>query len=313
MIKEVIKKNLLLNILYRLFNEFKTYIKIINGNFTYNTGQRNSEGEIEKSIAYVEKLINWYNQVVPLEDNFLNDKKVLEIGPGDSFSIAMRFLQLGAKEVTCIDKFYCNRDISFEKKLYLEIEKKYDTSILENGIIPTSKLKYEFGKGIENSNKDNYYDFICSMAVLEHIYEIDKAIDSMDRMLKINGTMAHRIDLRDHGMFSEYNHPLTFLTINEFIYKSFSYHSNNPNRKLIDYYKEKFKDLGNYEYKILITRVKDRNLDIFKENIKFNIDYNKSDIDFLEEIIGDFIDKFKKLSEEELLITGIFLVAKKIK
>ena len=311
-----IKKILICNIIYRILKEWRVYRSLKRKNYHFATGQRNRDTNIQDSLDYVQKVLLWYQQAMQVLNNDINvvGKKILEIGPGDSFAVALRFLQMGADEVVCIDKFYCERDKGYETVLYKELEHKYHSTCLKDGLLPQDRFTYKYGKGIEQySNMQNYFNLIVSMAVLEHIYEIDAAINAMDRMLQVGGVMAHRVDLRDHGMFSDFHHPLTFLTIHEFIYKRFSYHSGNPNRKLINWYKKKFATLGNYEYKILVTRVKNRNLEIFKEEIEYNTDYDDDDVDFISIIRNDLIYDFKNLSNEELLTTGVFIVAKKVK
>ena len=310
MIKKLIKQYIWLNILYRLVKEMSVCIKIKNKNFFFKTGQRNQKGDLEKSVIFYDRVVVWYNQIVPIEHGFLQNKKVLEVGPGDSLAMALRFLQFGAQEVTCVDKFYCERDEEFEQSLYMAIESKYSSSFLRDGKLPHDKIAYNYGRGIEELDKKDYYDFICSISVLEHIYDIDRAIDSMDKMLVVGGVMAHRIDLRDHAMF-EYHHPLTFLTIHESLYKSFSYCSNNPNRRRINYYQNKMKTMGNYEYQIFVTAVNNKNLHTFKEKVILGVDYDICDVELIDNIRDNLSQDFKTLTDEELLITDIFLYATK--
>ena len=68
------------------------------------------------------------------------------------------------------------------------------------------EIKHTHGYGIDdalNLFKKGSFDLIISRAVLEHIYYIEKAFNVMDVLLKSGGIMIHKIDFRDHGMFSE--------------------------------------------------------------------------------------------------------------
>ena len=63
---------------------------------------------------------------------------------------------------------------------------------------------------IENlfSLEDNSVDLITSNSLLEHVRDLDRALDECRRVLKPGGYMLHFIDLRDHRNF---NRPFTFL------------------------------------------------------------------------------------------------------
>ena len=135
----------------------------------------------------------------------------------------------------------------------------------------------------------------------------------MDKLLVSGGYMLHKIDLRDHGLFTSGGlHPLTFLTISDSIYKLMSYDSGKPNRKLINYYKEKLDEL-NYDTKILITHILGVKNEIIphKNKIEFGIDYSDKTNSLLSEIRMKLQDKFKNITDEELMVSGIFIIARK--
>jgi hypothetical protein len=43
--------------------------------------------------------------------DMLQDKRVLEIGPGGNAGVALKFLLAGAKQVVCLDKFYSKMEL----------------------------------------------------------------------------------------------------------------------------------------------------------------------------------------------------------
>ncbi|MBM3572618.1 MAG: class I SAM-dependent methyltransferase, partial [Alphaproteobacteria bacterium] len=78
---------------------------------------------------------------------------------------------------------------------------------------------------------------IVSRAVLEHLYDPLAALDDMAQALAPGGILIHRIDFRDHGMFTGH-HPLTFLTLPGALYGAMSRNSGRPNRVLIPGYRD---------------------------------------------------------------------------
>ena len=68
--------------------------------------------------------------------------------------------------------------------------------------------------------------------MLEHLYDPLAALDDMAAALTPGGTLIHRIDFRDHGMFAGH-HPLTFLTIPDALYRAMTRGSGRPNRLLL--------------------------------------------------------------------------------
>lgn len=125
--------------------------------------------------------------------------------------------------------------------------------------------------------------------------------------------MIHKIDLRDHGLFSSKGfHPLTHLTIPESLYRLMTYDSGKPNRKLINYYRQKMIDLG-YDAKILISHIVSSEGEILphKEAVIYGIDYFDYTISLIKNIRPHLMDEFKNMRDDELMVDGIFLTAKK--
>jgi hypothetical protein len=92
--------------------------------------------------------------------------------------------------------------------------------------------------------------------------------------------------------------------------------SGKPNRKLMSYYRDVMSELG-YVSKILITDiigvgdVGKGNLHPHKEEIELGVDYGNSSLSLVREIRPKLASKFRALGDEELLVDGIFLIAKK--
>jgi hypothetical protein len=147
--------------------------------------------------------------------------------------------------------------------------------------------------------------------VLEEIYDLDPTFAAMDALLVRGGRLIHVIDLSDYGMFRNQGmHPLTFLTISEAVYKRMASDSGLPNRKRLGYYLEKMRQLG-FQSKLFITSVlPGGRLEPAAEYApgKFKSDASSR---MISAVRNRLASEFKNLDEEELLIDGVLLVARK--
>ena len=325
-LKKIIKKSKTFIILYHILDNWLTKRKFKAGKVEANKGTTHSNKDLSISLAYINEVFNDYLKYSDISIDTLHNKKILEIGPGDNLGVALKFLIAGAKKVISLDKFFSIRDTEQEANIYQALrenlndnEKQIFDEIIkfDNKIeINSEKLSYVYGTGIEEAEnvlEPESFDFIISRAVFEHLYDTDIAFSIMDKLLVSGGYMLHKIDLRDHGLFTSGGlHPLTFLTISDSIYKLMSYDSGKPNRKLINYYKEKLDEL-NYDTKILITHILGVKNEIIphKNKIEFGIDYSDKTNSLLSEIRMKLQDKFKNITDEELMVSGIFIIARK--
>jgi len=187
---------------------------------------------------------------------------------------------------------------------------------LDEGVVGNAqKLLHVYGTGIEEAEKifkPESFDFIVSRAVLEHLYDTDAAFSAMNRLLIPGGYMIHKIDFRDHGLFSDKHHPLTFLSIPTSIYKLMSYDSGKPNRRLINYYRQKMIELA-YDTKLFITAIVGSESEILphKQVVTFGVDYFDSTVSLLNQIRPRLQTEFREMSDEDLMVSGIFLAARK--
>ncbi len=283
---------------------------------------------LSESLDYINTVFNDYLKYSGIAIEGLPNKKILEIGPGDNLGVALMFLASGAAQVVSLDKFFSKRDAEQERKIYQELRlqlNNYSRQFFDMAInldckieIKSDKLRYIYGHGIEEA--DNFlekesFDFIVSLAVLEEIYDydIDAAFIVMDSVLIPGGLMIHNIDFRDYGIFSRGGmHPLTFLTIPDYIYRLMTKNSRKPNRRLINYYRQKMIDLR-YDTKLFVTHIVGRKEEVLppKERIELNVDYSEATISLLNKIRPKLSNRFKDLSDEELMVAGVFLIARK--
>lgn len=314
-------------VLFKIYDNSRLRGQFASGSIETSFGSTHIEKNIAESLTYIEHQFNEYVTYSALAPGELAGKRVLELGSGDSLGVALRFLAAGVSSVVCLDKFYAKRDSFHQTEIYKALRKtlpeeqkrRFDSAIdFERGSqINGQKLKSLHGVTIEEVSEDlerNYhsFDLIVSCAVLEEIYDPEPAFLAMDRLLAPGGYLLHKIDLGDYGIFRDQGmHPLTFLTIAEPIYRLMASDSALPNRKRIGYYREKIKSLG-YEAQFFVTSIiGDGQLRRYKEGIAVDVDYSGATLAFVRNIRSRLSREFRQMPDEDLIVDGIFLVARK--
>ncbi|HEX5734106.1 MAG TPA: methyltransferase domain-containing protein [Blastocatellia bacterium] len=326
-VKKLSKRSKTLVIAQNLINNWRVSRRVSSGNIETSYGSSHSHiSDLSDSVAYINSTYEDYLRYAELSPGAIRGKRVLEIGHGDNLGVALRFLAAGAAEVVCLDKFYSKRDPERQREIYLalraeldgEARRRFDEVIdlTSSTEIISDRLKSVYGTGIEDAvylfGADSF-DLIISRAVLQSIQEIDAALASMERLLAGGGAMAHKIDLRDLGMFTCGGmHPLTFLTIQDSLYRRMTSATDKSNRRLAGYYSKKIAEVG-LESKIFITEIVGQSEEIIphKEKIVPGVDYSDASLALINEIRPRLNAKFKHLPDEELLVSSIFLVAGK--
>ena len=282
--------------------------------------------KIDESIRYIETVFTEYLSYSGMRPNELEGKRVLEVGPGDNFGVALRFLSCGASQVICLDRFKPQRVTSQEREIYRalrdrlpENEKcRYDKAIdLTCGIqFNQEKLEIVYGVSIEDAGErydPQSFDLIVSRAVLMEIPEPDKAFEVMDRLLVPGGFSLHKVaPLCDYMMFRQHGyHPLEFLTVPDFLYRRMVADSGKPNRRLRSYYQSQFAP-PRYEavfHTVALLGAKTGSKSNFgKTGIG---DLNRARR-LLGEIHPRLPQKYLALPEEDLLVEDLFIVARKV-
>src|SRR5215210_2874380 len=324
-IKKIAAQSKTLIIVHRIFDNWRRRRAFKAGNTVSAYGSTHEFWSLDKSVSYVEKVYREYLEYSGLNAEAFRGSRILEVGPGDNFGVALKFLAAGAAKVVCLDKFFSERNVDQQTRIYQELRKQlsagearvFDECIkLDNGIdLNPERLHYIYGHGVEEADQildPGSFDFILSRAVIHNVYEIDRGFEAMDRLLAPGGYMLHKIDLSDENMFSSRGmHPLTFLTIPERIYHLMASDSGKPNRKLIGDYRQQMVKRG-YDTKILITTVLGVGpLAPHKEKIEHGVDYGNRTLSLINEIRPKLAPPYRDRSNDELATTGIFLIATK--
>lgn len=223
------------------------------------SGTRHLNYQTQESISYIENVFNDY-KVYGSISHFRG--RVAEIGPGDNAGVAMLIRKDGADKVDLIDRFHSVRDRKHQEGIYRALSERHQL----NDLRKTKDWDEDHLEGIKwfkgVSAEEHFaesglrYDYIISRAVFEHLYDPLTTLGNMIKSLEPQGKIIHKIDLRDHGLFSSYGHELSFLSIPEFFYRRMVRNSGRPNRILAPDYVRFLEAMADrIEYKVYATRL----------------------------------------------------------
>lgn len=130
---------------------------------SHSTGLNEKETEINKVILFYKKYVDF------------TGKKVLELGPGQTYQVAEEIAKLGA-DITIVD-----------------IDRYLDEKILKS-----KNIEYVIYDGSVLPFSDDSFDLVISYTVYEHIRFPKTTVSDTYRVLKKGGELVHCIDLGDH-------------------------------------------------------------------------------------------------------------------
>jgi SAM-dependent methyltransferase len=284
------------------------------------------ESQISAEVKKIRDIYEQYLRYSRWSSATVAGKRVLELGPGFTIGVPLMFAADGASFVAGLDKFVRLQDSPYFITLYTRMretmsnEQKaaFDRTIR---LQPKLSLNSQFATYIDHKELTDSlqqlgpggFDMIVSNAVIEEIYDPTPVFYAQGELLRPGGVMVHRIDLGDYGMFSKYGfHALEFLTVPNWIYRRMVEGSGQPNRRLIDYYREVGARMG-YETEIYATRVLGSNLDLPEPRrvLRPGIDYSDRQLKMIAEIRPRLLERFRKLSDADLLVQSMVFVASK--
>ena len=324
-LKSLARKSTPSIVAYRIWDNWRIRTRFRAGNIETEHGSTHSTKTVSQSLDYINAQFADYLRYSGLHEDQLYGARVLEIGSGDNIGLALRFLAAGAARVVCLDKFYSKRNLDQQRHIYLTMREqlvahqrqRFDEAITVDAGLETNpeKLRCVYGQALEDSVlvvEERPFDLIVSRAVIEEMYDPDAMFKATDKLLAPGGYILHKIDLSDYGIFSGGGlHPLTFLTIPDVIYRMMASDSGIPNRRLINYYRDKVRELG-YESRLLVTSIIGKgSLEPHKERVQLGIDYCESTLALVDEIRPKLRERYRRMPDEDLLIDGIFLVGTK--
>jgi SAM-dependent methyltransferase len=276
-----------------------------------------------ESVAYVDSVYEDYRRYGHLGAAELEGASVLELGPGDSFGVAIRLLGAGARKVTTLDRFVTWRDGAQQDAIHRalldslpapERERAAPAMVAgtELGVDP-ERIRAIQGVPAEDAAAElrgERFELIVSRAVLEHVNDPAAVFAAMDELLVPGGLLVHKVDLSDHALFTSGGHdPLTFLTIREPIYRWMGEHSGLPNRHLADFYRAEL-DRRDYQSTFLVTHAIGAP-EIVPHRPEMPAEMLAAARPGIEAIRPRLLSHFRRLSDVDLATAGIFITARK--
>ena len=316
---ETIKSNLPLSCMYYLATDLWRCICFKIGIINTESGTVHSSLSMQESLDYINEVFTDYKQYSGITKFH---GRVAEIGPGDSCGVGLLFLADGCSSIDLVDRFYSRRDSKAHAQIYrILLESQANLTVfskqadLNNENTFPGINRYYGPEAAAECFFSNHkcYDFIVSRAVFEHLYDPLTALTKMAEALKPEGMLLHEVDMRDHGMFSRYFHELKYLEVSDWLYPLMTSASGRPNRILLHLYKQCMEKLD-LESRFLVTRlagVGDINPHRIYSEIPLHL--RQQAINYVQSVRHNFATSFHDVSDEDLSVAGLFIVARKIK
>lgn len=298
-------KDILLFLKAAASNQIARYFPSSYVRLTHQTGRGKKEESAKASAHYFFNCFNDYFYQLGIDKenyhSFLNNKKILEYGPGDTLGVALLMYAFGASSIRCVDRFPLSTDSKKSSEIYIELinllQKKplerAKSAFVEKGN-PTSGLNPELitysvqNNGLSGEVKE--YDLIISRAVLEHVNDLEETILDIDQALKIGGTTVHQVDLKSHGL--DRYRDFDFLCWPQYLYKLMYSHKGFPNRWRVDKYLQLIKNTELRLIRITPTgKLNPENINAIRENLA---------------------SQFRKIPTENLSWVGFWITLEKV-
>jgi len=280
--------------------------------------------DLEQSVEYVNRVYEDYLEYGRIGSDELIGGKVLELGPGDNLGVALRFAAAGASRVVATDRFVPVRDPAREEAIYRALSDELPGEARSRVAAAAAGERFTIGDaGIELLEEtpieeapailgERSFDLIVSRAVLEHVYDLETAVASMDELLRPGGLMVHKVDLSDHGLFSLGGHnPLTFLTVSDRTYRWMGEKSAGlPNRRRIDWYRDELEGMG-YMPEFLVTHMAGSETELEPHVPLDEVAGDARSAAVVGEVRQGLNRRWRDLPTDDLAVTGFMLVARK--
>jgi len=305
-------------------NYFKSQCLCRLGIRRHESGATHIEKHLDSSVAYVKGVFSDYLQYAGVREEDLQGKRVLEIGCGDNLGVALLFIAKGSQSVMCLDRFEPIRDERRNSLIYrrlmeglspAERARVHEATESEGDAdvrFRRQRIDCRYNTPIERAQelfREGSFDLVVSRAVLEHVYDLDAAWDAMVSLLAEDGEMWHKVDLRSHGMFSQF-HPLYFLTLQDWLWNLVSSPDPTLNRQRMSAYVRLAKRTFS-THKVFVTHTLDNGeLLPHQELTQRGLDYGEPDLLALGRIRSRLAPRFKAMMAEDLLVSGIFLICR---
>lgn len=265
----------------------------------YNTGMGRSRKKILPVLKAILKMANTAG--VDLEN-----KVVVELGPGQTPHMLFSSLLFGAKKAIGLD---VNTYLGEKTTLVSDYKKTIgwiadavvndelaknqafdERRFLGKSLVSDDYFEIKLYDGSNFPLGDETVDIIWSKSVLEHVKDYECIISEMRRVLRIGGVMCHIIDLRDHTTFEKEEDWLRFLRYGNALWNLMtSNRSTWCNRLRSSQWENAFSDAG---FSLLHKEI---------ELLPFDVDFNKERL----------VHPFRMFEDEDLATAWLKVVYQK--
>ncbi len=285
-------------------------------------GARHRGWSLSESLAYIDWVVGDYRRYAGLDAAAVAGKRVLEVGPGDNYGVALELIGDGAEQVVCLDRFHNWRDPDQQAAIYAAQVERADGDRRERmqaaiaddqGGFDPARIRAVEGVTIEEAVGvlDERFGVIISRAVLLQVWDLDGALEAMDALLEPGGVQAHKVDLSDNGLLTTGGHnPLEFLTISDAVWDRMRRHTGLMNREMIDSYREGMGARG-YDAELPVTRVRGDDEELDPHHAPLTAEEMARAKPHIDAIRDRLLPRYRALDDADLAADGIFLVARK--
>ncbi|GMV01828.1 MAG: hypothetical protein AMXMBFR52_14840 [Burkholderiales bacterium] len=281
--RTLVKRSLVANCAYYLKDDMVAALRFRSGNFDTTSGMAHGGRESDSSVAYIEQVLADYKRCLGV-GRFQG--QVAEVGPGDNAGVRVMFLADSCESVDLVDRFYSRRSAARNAEIYkslVERHRQLAARLDEDGPYRDASfrgLRRCYG---EQASAEGFfsspaaYDYIVSRAVMEHVRDPVLAFRRMSAALKPGGMLLHKVDLRDHGMFSGAFHEQVL-----------------P------------------DHDILVTRLAAvGNIEPHARYEQIDSSSRRPAESYVESVRGRFCKALRNVASADLAVTGIFIVGRK--
>lgn len=182
-----------------------------------------TDSQVEQKVDYALSVLPVIKMYERISGTTLNQKNVLEVGPGPDYAWTMVMACLGA-QCHVVDPFVPVWSDSYHPRFFRSLAKRLQSlprfqtvdpieQLINAGGFNHSDVITRYNVALEELDApSNSFDLVLSAAVGEHLYDIEGAFGRLVRATAVGGYEIHIIDLRDHRDFSK---PLEHLLLSE--------------------------------------------------------------------------------------------------
>lgn len=226
--------------------------------YGYTTPKPFDDTETLRCVKYdmdtVSEWLNWLKAYVRTDD-YLRDKRVLELGPGSDLGIGLTLLGHGAKKYTAVD--VNNLVESATPKLYeqLFVELKHAHPEVDTGRLEQALTAQREGRqGCLNYVCRPDYDLVAAMngdtvdiffsqAAFEHFDNVERTIAQLTEIASVGSIAILSVDLRTHSRWIRDKDPNNIYRYPLWLYRLFRFRG-VPNRVRPYQYRKLFEQFG---------------------------------------------------------------------